>query len=288
MLRPFDYIRPANLDEATAYLREEGSVALAGGTDLLLEIRNGDVKAKKVIDLKGLPELRGIKETENGELRVGAVTTMRELALHAGILTRYPALWKAASVMGCYEIRGRATIGGNICNASPGADTGPALLVHKAKILVHGPHGQRLLPIDEFFTGPGRTALQPGEVLAAVLLPAPTPGTTSAYLRRSRIQGMDLASIGLAMLVAGLGGNGPREVRVGVNAVAPTPVRIKQVEEILSQAPVTKYLLARAKEIMASSILPRASSIRATPEYKKAMAGVLLEMAAQQLLGPIS
>lgn len=283
MLRPFEYLRPKTIDEAVAALQEENTAVLAGGTDLLVKIRAGNLAPRLVVDLKDLSELKGIRVIEGEKLWIGALTTMKELTLHPLIQSRYKALAEAASVMGCYEIRVRATIGGNICNASPGAETGPVLSVYDARVQIYGPKGSHILPLEQFTLGPGRVALEKGEILGGFILPPLPAGADATYLRRGRIKGMDLATIGVAVFVGRKGDNGGREVRVAAGAVLPTPSRVEPVEEILSRGPLTRELVQEAQNAFAMAISPRATSIRATPEYKKQMAGVLLEMALARL-----
>lgn len=284
MYKPFDYLRPRTLGEAIAALKQEGAVALAGGTDLIVNIRGGKVFPELVVDLKGLPELKGIRKVQGGGLWVGALTTMRELTTNLFIQKQYQALAEAASVMGCYEIQVRATIGGNICNASPGAETGPVLAIFNTAVEKFGPGGRQILPLEQFILGPGRTALARGEILTGFILPPPPPpGNGTTYLRRSRIKGMDLASVGVAVLAGPPGPDGKREIRVAAGAVLPTPARVGPVEDILSQGPLTPERVRQAKEKFAEIIAPRASSLRATPEYKKKVIGELMEMALAKL-----
>ena len=284
MLRPFDYYRPRTLPEAVSLLSQTGTAALAGGTDLLVNIRSGKESPRVVVDLKDLPELRGVS-LEGDRVWVGALTTMDELANAAVLGGPLGVLAEAASVVGCYEIRRRATIGGNICNASPGADTAPALLVLEAEAVTRGPSWARTVPLTEFYRGPGRTALEPGEILRGFSIPRPPDGSRGTYLRRTRVRGMDLAGIGLAALAVPGEGRRNREVRLALGAVTPTPWRARGAESLLKEQMADTSLLARVKEVLSRDISPRATSLRASPEYKREMAGVLLEMALARLLG---
>ncbi|HHY94864.1 MAG TPA: xanthine dehydrogenase family protein subunit M [Firmicutes bacterium] len=297
MLRPFDYVRPADVPGALAALSEPGAVPLAGGTDLLPGIRQGRVSPRLVVDLKGLPPLRGIRELPDGSVWVGSLTTMRELAESTVVRGRYGALADAAAAMGCYEIRVRATLGGNVCNASPGADTIPPLVVLGARAVLSGTGGRRELLLEEFIHDTGRTALQPGEILEGFVLPPLSPGSCSTYLRSGRIKGMDLASLGVAVLAVATGvpgavhagetasdrRSGRHQFRVAAGAVAPTVHRISPVEQVLNRGPLSLAYVEEAKAAFARAISPRATSIRAGPEYKKYMAGVLLQLGLQRL-----
>lgn len=280
----FDYFRARTIAEATAALKQEGAVVLAGGTDLLVNIRGNKLHPRLVVDIKGLPELKGIRETREGGLWIGALTTMKEIAINTLIQERYKALAAAASVMGCYEIRVRATIGGNICNASPGAETGPVLAILNAAVEINGSGGRRILPLEQFLLGPGRTALGQGEVLVGFILPPLPSGSRTAYLRRSRIKGMDLAAVSVAVLAGPPDSEGKREIRVAAGAVLATPARVGTVEEILKQGPLTYERIRQARDRFAEVIAPRAGSLRATPEYKQEMVGQLMEMGLAKLV----
>ncbi|MGI6684133.1 MAG: FAD binding domain-containing protein [Bacillota bacterium] len=283
MLRSFDYIKPADVTEVVSLLQQEGAYILSGGTDLILKMREAKIRPKIVVDIKELPDFKGIKRLNDGSVWVGSLTTMKELANNPLIINHYSALSEAASVMGCYEIRVRATLGGNICNGSPGAETGSVLAIFNASVEVIGKNGLRVLPIEEFMLGPGRVALESGELVKGFILPSLLPGTKSTYLRRGRIKGMDLAAIGVSVLAGTKFSDGTREIRVAAGAVSPTPVRVKPVEDILKQGPLVRSRVKEGKKVFAQVISPRATSIRATPEYKREMAGILMELALDKL-----
>lgn len=307
MLTPFDYARPSSLGEAISLLAGERSRAMAGGTDVLVNIRSGKDKPGLVVDLKGIPELTGIR-LEGGSLWIGALTTMDEVASSPLLTGGWSVLAQAASKVGCLEIRYRATVGGNICNASPGADTAPAFLVLDARVVIAGPNGDRNVPLERFWQGPGRTVLQAEELVRGFLIPPLPAGSRGIYQRRSRVKGMDLAGMGMAVLAVGtgagmplpdaegpvtgmtapqtygpLGGTTASEFRIAVGALAPTPVRVKAAEDMLLGRPLSSELLGEVKEYMRNAYSPRATSLRATPEYKKEMAGALLEIALEEL-----
>src|SRR5512146_1080998 len=175
-MQPFSYARPTSLAATVELLARHGPAArlLAGGTDLIIRLRDGTLEPTVVIDLKGVAELRpGIVEGEAGELRIAATTVMTDVMADPRIRRDYEALAEAAGVVGSVQIRNRATIGGNLCNASPAADTAPPLLVYGATVVATGPGGTRRIPIDEFFVEAGRTALLLGELVVAIELPVP-------------------------------------------------------------------------------------------------------------------
>jgi CO/xanthine dehydrogenase FAD-binding subunit len=235
------------------------------------------------VDIKKLEECRGIGWEDN-HLSVGSLTTFNEL-LHSQIVQKhFSLLADAARVMGCYEIRERATIGGNVVNASPGAESGSPLAVLEAQVIVTGPQGDRQMPIGQFWRGVGETDLSQGELLTRILIPRLPSGARSAYLRRSRVQGMDLASVNVAVVVIHPQKVERREVRVAMGAVAPTPIRAGEVEALLQGREITSQLLTRMRKEIQKGLAPRATSLRASPAYKREMVGVLTEMALESLL----
>ena len=284
MLSPFEYHRPKDLSEALEIVRQQPKAkVLAGGTDLLVQMRRGKLRPPAVVDIKGLEACRGIVR-ENGHLSVGALTDFQELLESDLIRKGYTVLHQAARVMGCYEIRRRATLGGNVVNASPGAESGSPLAVLEARVELAGPEGRRRLPVAEFWQGPGRTALAPGELLVRVLIPQLPPGSLGMYQRRSRVRGMDLASMNVAVTVLHPDHVERREIRIAMGAVAPTPIRAEAAERILAGRKVDRELLGRLPEALQEGLHPRAGSLRASPEYKKRMAGALAVRALEELL----
>ena len=175
-MQPFDYIIPRDMEEASALLAAgNGSVrAFQGGTDLIIRIRGGFVRPERVVDLKGLPGMREIRTSPDGWLMIGAACTMNQVGLNPTICERYDVLAAGANSVASYQLRNRATVGGNLRNASPAADTAPALLCLDAVIELHGLSGFRRVPVNEFFTGPGQTVTQPGEFLTSIHLPPPS------------------------------------------------------------------------------------------------------------------
>ena len=288
MLRPFDYHRPTTLDEACALGAALADAAyLAGGTDLLVQIRDGKQRARHVIDLKHVAGLERVRR-DGDHLVIGALATITDL-LQAEEVHAEPglaALRDAGRVFGCEEIRHRATICGNVAHASPGAEYGSPMFVLEAACVIRGPAGERTVPVADFYRGPGRSALGPGEILKALRVPIAPRSARSAYLRRSRVRGMDLASLNLALLVLDAADPARRRVRVALGAVAGTPIRAPEVEALLSGGPITRDRLERAKGLLGAGINPRPTSLRASPEYKKAMVAHLLEAGLERLLRP--
>ncbi|MEM2908227.1 MAG: xanthine dehydrogenase family protein subunit M [Candidatus Hadarchaeales archaeon] len=284
-LPKFNYLKPQTVGELTALLAEHGREAklLAGGTDLLVLMRDRLARPKYVIDIKGIEELHRFSWDEENGLTIGAAVTLNELIASPVVKKRFPVLWKGASVLADPIIRGRATLVGNICNASPAADTAPALLVLNAEVIAVSEKGQRVIQIREFFKGVKRTALQEGEFVKAVRVPTPPDGTKSDYLKWGRTRGEDLAVVGVAALVSS---SEERLVRVALSSVAPTPLLVPEVEEIFRQSGSLDEKIEKAVSVVRERISP-ISDVRASREYRLHMAGVLTRRILKQLLGVV-
>lgn len=268
----FDYSEPKQLSEAASVLAGHGSDAalLAGGTDLLIMLRNGIIKPKLVINLKQIPGLVGI-QAENGSTRVGALTTIRSIETSALIRERLPALAEAAGCLGSLQIRHLATVGGNLCRAAPCAESAPPLLVYDAKVRLVGPDGERVVPIGEFFTGPGQTNLARGEILKEVHIPPSPPRSGAAYIRHSVRPIMDLAIVNVAAFVV-LDGSGQAVIdsRIVLGSVAPTPIRAIRAEQALNGQPITPEILDQVAGLAAEESQP-ITDVRSSDEYRRAM-----------------
>ncbi|HEX5828360.1 MAG TPA: FAD binding domain-containing protein [Candidatus Limnocylindrales bacterium] len=275
-MQPFLYARPATLAEAVDLLVRHGAGArvLAGGTDLVIRLRDGTFRPDVVVDVKRVPELApGIRATEAGSLVIGATTTMTQLAAHPVIRRDLAALADAAAVVGSVQIRNRATIAGNLCNASPAADTAPALLVHAALVHVAGPGGARVIPLDAFFVRSGVTTIAAGELVTAIEIPAPAGGRiASAHERRTRRRGHDLASVTVACGVDAAG-----VARLAYGSVGPRPLlRVDEAGVLARDDEAARDALLAA---FLADATPSPTSMRAGPEYRLAMLGVLARRA---------
>jgi CO/xanthine dehydrogenase FAD-binding subunit len=271
-MRPFRYARPTTLAEAVALLAEEAQPArpLAGGTDLIINLRDGSAKPDVVVDLKGIGELEPTLRVEADRLVVGALAVVEDIAADSTVREAFPALAEAALVVGSVQIRDRATLAGNICNASPAADTAPALLVYDATVVCVGPGGERRVPLDAFFQGAGQTALGRGELVTAIELPLPSVRGGSTHLRRTRRRGHDLASITLACLVTA-----DRGMRLAYGSVGPRPVLRVDPSGVLGDPGSAFEARAAALEPLLADASPSPGSMRASPEYRLAMLRVL-------------
>jgi carbon-monoxide dehydrogenase medium subunit len=275
-LPSFDYVLAATADDVVRLLLDNGGAArlLMGGTDLFPGLRDGLYRPRVVIDVKHLPGMRDILYDEQTGMTVGAAATMNEVGCHPDVLAHYPLLAEAANTVASFQVRNRATLGGNLCNASPCADTSPAVLVLEAVLVLHGPDGERLVPAADFFTGPGQTVLQSGEFMRAIRFPLPPPGAAGRYLKLGRCKAGDLALVGVATLGYGNGGSPGAAFRIGLGSVAPTALRATEAEAILAANPPGEesFALAAEKTMAAASPI---TDVRGTAAYQKAMVRTL-------------
>jgi CO/xanthine dehydrogenase FAD-binding subunit len=280
-MKPFGYLRPERLTEAVQLLAEHGPEAwvLAGGTDLIVGMQLGKHAPQLIVDLKRIADLpAGIEETPSG-LTFAATTVMADIARDARVRHRFPALAEAVQTVGSLQIRHRATLAGNVCNASPGADTVPALLLYGAVMVAAGPDGDRRIPLRQFILGPRLTALRAGELVRAIELPWPEGGSGSAFARLTRRRGVDLATVSLCCSVSPAG-----EVRFSFGAVAPVPFLVTDGSGALTDPaadPATRDQVLAGLTARASPI----SDVRAGADYRRAMLVVLSRRALAMALG---
>jgi len=271
-MRPFEYERPSELAQAIALFAEHGPAVrpLAGGTDLIIRLRDGSLSPRVVVDVKGIAELDGDIRDEEGYLRIGALTTMTDIAADSRVRRDYPALAESALFVGSVQIRNRATLVGNMCNASPAADTAPALLAYGARVVATGPKGMRHLALDEFFVRSGVTTLARGELVVAIELPRTTIPRGSVHLRRTRRRGHDLASVTLACAVTANG-----ETRIAYGSLGPRPLLAIDDSGRLADLTLPDTDKAALLDRMFADASPSPTSMRASPEYRLAMLRVL-------------
>jgi CO/xanthine dehydrogenase FAD-binding subunit len=270
-MRAFSYQRPTAIADAVALLAEHGSDArlLAGGTDLIIRLRDGTVRPSVVVDVKRIRELDPAIREVDGWLVIGATTVMTDIAADERIRRRFTALAEAAAVVGSVQIRNRATLAGNLCNASPAADTAPSLLVYGAEVVVAGPGGSRRIPIDALFVRSGVTTLRPGELMTSIELPL-VPRMGSAHQRRTRRRGHDLASVTLAC-----GVDASEVVRLAYGSVGPRPLLVTDESGVLADPERPEADRAAILERMFVDASPSPRSMRASPDYRLAMLRVL-------------
>jgi CO/xanthine dehydrogenase FAD-binding subunit len=283
-LPSFDYVRAGTPDQVVQLLLEHGAAArlLMGGTDLFPGLRDGLYQPRVVVDVKALPGLRDILFDKEAGLTVGAAVTMNELARHPDVRGHYPLLAEAANAVASYQIRNRATLGGNLCNASPCADTSPATLVLEADFVLHGPDGTRAVPATEFFVGPGQTVLQAGEFMEAIWFPPPQANAAARYLKLGRCKAGDLSLVGVAVLGFSDGVPSGYRFRIGLGSVAPTPLRARRAEEFLAENSPGEEAFAQASEIGMATASP-ITDVRGGADYQRAMVRTLTLRGLQEV-----
>lgn len=270
-MRPFTYERPTSLGQALESLSNHGTDArlLAGGTDLIVGLSDGKIRPRVVLDIKGMSDLRPSIGISNGRLAIAAPTVLADVIRDKHVQTYFPALVEAARTVGSVQIRNRATLTGNICNASPAADTAPALLVYAADVVLLSPEGIRRLPLKDFIRGPRSTALGPVELAIAIELPVPREATGSAFSRLTRRRGVDLATISLCCSVDVSG-----TTRFAFGAVAPKPILQVDATGVLADADADPEQRSSVLDSMLEHTTP-ITDVRASRDYRAAMLRVL-------------
>lgn len=279
-MKAFGYLRPASVEETCALLAEgDGSMKiLAGGTDLLVQMRQGKVQPNALISLKDVPELSFVRLEKGGSLVLGAATPLGTVENSPEILGSFPALAETASWIGSVQVRNRATVGGNLCNAAPSGDMAPMLIAFGAEAVIAGAQGERALPLEEFFMGPGRTALGSGELLKAIkIAPAPA-GSYAKYMKAFR-SAMDIATVGVAARVTFSVDSDAtpgvvEDVRLVLGAVAPTPIRARDSEQMLRGATLDEETILRVSRQTAQEARP-ITDVRAPAKYRTTLVEVL-------------
>jgi carbon-monoxide dehydrogenase medium subunit len=273
-----EHFVPEQLDDAVAFLAEHDASALpvAGGTDLLIDMRVGRAGPEWLVDLSPLRALAG-SELDGETLRLGALTRIRAIELDPELLPRAAALVEAARVLGSVQIRNMATVGGNLCHATPSAELPPAMLVHDAVAEIAGPGGERSLPLAELFAGPGRTTLGPGELLTGLSLRVPAGDAGSCYLRQTRPLVDGLASVGVAAAVEVDGATVTR-ARVALGAVAPVPLPVPEAADAVVGTDLAPEAAAEAGARAAAACSP-ITDARGTAEYRRQVVAALVPRA---------
>jgi len=289
-LPEFDYIKPATLAEASQFLAQHAGEARAfvGGTDTFVRMRDGFWKDKYLVDVKHLDGMNTIAFDPLGGLTIGAAVNLNRVIVSPDVQNRYPVLAEACHTVASYPLRTRATIVGNICNASPAGDTIGACLVLEGSLRVHGVNGLRVEPLSTFFLGPGKTKLQRGDVVTAVHFPIPPKGYTARYLKLGRNTIGDLAIVGVTAL-------GYRDddtpsgyrFRLALASVAPIPLAPTRAEMILSDKPITEGTIAEAAEAAMEACTP-IDDVRGSARYRKLMVRNLMRKVVTEVWKVIS
>ena len=293
-MRRFEYLEARTLRQAVGMLQRHGGQAriVAGSTDFLVRWRAGFWHPDYVVNIQRIPGLGRVAFSQRNGLRLGALVTIQTLEQHPAIRQHYPALAAAAASFAGVQVRNLATVGGNICNASPSGDTLPALLAYGAECRLSGPDGHRQVALDQLFTGPGQTVLAHDEILTEITLPPPPPNTGSLYIKHSPRGAMDIATVGVASAVTVDRSGQCTDARIALGAVAPTPLRASAAEELLRGRRLDAELLQAAADAAMSQATP-IDDVRGTAGYRREMVGVLarrtLERAAAGAAGsPLS
>jgi carbon-monoxide dehydrogenase medium subunit len=270
-----EYLKPKTIEEAVSFLARCGKEAklLAGGTDLLNLVRNGALMPKWVIDIAEIPELDYVRVDETGSLRIGALATLKVVGQSQVVTEGWPIICEAIRRMGMTQLRNMGTVVGNICRASPSADSASTLLVLDAVVEIKGPGKSRNVPLGEFFTGPGMTVLNDDEMVTGISVPKLPAGAGTAFLKQTRVA-EDLAKVNVATLVVRQNGV-CKEARIGLGGVAPTPMRAREAEEILRGKQLDDKLLEQAAKEAADETKP-ITDLRSTAEYRKELSKVLV------------
>ncbi|MHB8770041.1 MAG: FAD binding domain-containing protein [Syntrophales bacterium] len=275
-LKPFEYREPKTLREAIKILAGEGprAAVLAGGTDILVRMKQGVVAPSLLVNLKRIKGLDRIQRPKAGGLSIGTLTPIAAIERSSPIQRHYPVLAAAAGFLGSPSIRQLATLGGNVGRSSPAADMVPSLVVLKGRVRAEGPAGSREISLDTFFKGPGQNALAPGELITALALPDPAPASGAAYVRLGRREGMDCALVGVAASLM-LGGDGRvGEALLAMASCGPVPLRARNAEAFLCGEPLDEKRLREAARLTAGETSP-ISDMRACADYRKEMVAVL-------------
>jgi len=280
----FKYLEPRTINEAVSLFFTHQGMAkvIAGGTDLISRIRLKQIEPEYVVDIGYIPGLDYIKYDAEGQLSIGALATIRSLEMSNEIQRRHPVISQAASLLGSTAIRNVGTIGGNLCHASPSAETAPSLIVLGAEVKVVGPEGERTVELEKFFTGPGQTVLKRGELLTEVQVPPLPPGTKGVYLKHSARGSVNPAIVGVAALSA-MDGKRCKEIKLALGAVAPTPIRAKRAEEILRGEEINDALVEKAAQAAADESRP-ITDVRASTDYRKEMVKVFTGYALRNVI----
>jgi carbon-monoxide dehydrogenase medium subunit len=293
-LPKFAYLTPKSLKEAAALLAEHGDKArlMAGGTDLLIRMRHRAAAPEFLIGLSGLKGLDYVTFDREKGLAIGALAKLVQVAQNPDVQRNFPALAHSAAVTATVQIRNMGTLVGNICNAAPSADNATPLLAYGALVVIANPGGERTLPIEEFFRGPGQTALELGELVKEIRLPAPGGRSGSDYQKISARSKVDIAAVGVSASIDLDDAGSAARVRIALGAVGPVPLRAGQAEKILQGRKPNADLIAQAGQAAAGECRP-ITDVRATAAYRRRMVDVLtvraieksLDIASQRLAG---
>ncbi len=275
----FQYVATETIEEACRVLKEKGEKAMvmAGGTDLLIKARYRLVKPKVVIGIKKIKGLDRIVFDKKKGLTIGATALLADVASHPDVLETFPAIAYAAQETATVQIRNMGTVIGNLCNAAPSADNAPGLIAMGAEVTVMGPNGEKRVPLDQFFKGPGATILERGEIVVCVFVPLPHPNSGASYQHISARSKVDISAVGVGVLLT-MKKQMCKDAKIVLGAVAPVPMRAIKAEKLIKGKQLTPYLIEKTG-IQASQESKPISDVRASAEYRRKMVAVLTKRA---------
>jgi carbon-monoxide dehydrogenase medium subunit len=270
-MHPFVYQKVITLEEAfDAYLNSNSpTVFMAGGTDLIVQIKEGIIRPQRVIDIKGIPKMDGFSISDN-EFSIGSLTTVRTLETSHAAFREVPLLTQAAAKLGSVQVRNRATIGGNLCNAAPSAELAPALMALDAQAVIYGKTGTRVIDLSDFFLAPGSTILEKGEILTSLKIPLTGSRQGAVYYKLTTRKAMDIAFVGVAVLLELDEEGQTKKARIALGAVAPTPIRVPSAEKVLEGRVLDTDAIQESAELAAQACQP-ISDLRASAGYRREM-----------------
>lgn len=282
-LKPFEYLEPKTLEEATGALSKYGAEAkvYAAGVDLVPRMRKRVIEPKYIVDIQHVEELDDVIASNGNGVRIGALASKRSIELSDLIKEKYFVLHEAIAHIVSVQVKTQGTAVGNLCVATPASDVAPSLFVLDAKLNVFGPSGARVIPIDEFYLGVGKTVLQPDEIITEILLPEPAPNTGSGFAKLVR-SAEDIAKVNAAASIT-LEKGICKDVRIALGSVAPTVIRAKKAEEILKGKKVDQKLIEKAAKAAADEAAP-ITDLRSSAEYRKETSGVLVKRVLEKAL----
>jgi len=284
MMGPFEYFEPLSIEETVSLLKKYGDKAkvLAGGTDLVPQMKEKTIRPEFVISIGRIANLDYIRLDGEKGLKIGALTTIRSIEQSPQLQPKYGLICQSASQTASIAVRNVATVGGNLCNASPSADIATALMALSAKTKLVSPAGERIVPLEDFILGPGATALKTDELLTEIQIPSPPAHTAGVYIKYTTRGGEELALIGVAALLTLSAGDGTcTEAKLALGAVAPTPIRARRAEEMLKGKKIDKELIEKAARTASEESSP-IDDIRGSAEYRREMLKIFTRDAIRQ------
>ncbi len=280
-MRRFSYHKPQTIEDAIRLKNEKtGAVYIAGGTDVMVQIKDRELRPSAIISLRNIPDLARIEV--NGEARIGALTTIADIIRHPTLSQAFPVLVEAARRIGSVQIRNVATIGGNLCNCSPCADMALPLLVLEAKVRLRSSETTREVSIEDFFQGPGESCLFADEIMTDILLDRSDENTVAVFMKKGRVK-MDLSVASVAVLLE-MDGDLCRKARIAAGSVAPVPLRLRAVEEALEGSILSEKIISEAQRLSEENISP-ITDIRSSEDYRRQIVGVFVKRGLIKTLG---